>query len=101
LELLALEVVSVQKVDEALCHLEKVTVRFKRREFNVELEGALGGDLLLGGLDVEGVLYELASGLVHHVEQGPVDAHGVHEFISNRNCFGLANSTIVGELEVY
>jgi len=101
LELLALEVISVQKVHEALCYLEKVTVRFKRREFNVELEGALGSDLLLSRLDVERVLDVFTSGLVHHIEQSPVDTHGVHEFISNRNCLGLANSSIVGELEVY
>jgi hypothetical protein len=37
-ELFGFELVSVQKVHEALCYLEIVTVRFKRSELNVELE---------------------------------------------------------------
>jgi len=38
LKLLGLELVSIQKMYEALGNLEKVTVGFKRRKLNIELE---------------------------------------------------------------
>jgi len=60
LKLLVLEVVTIQKVHEALSNLEKVTVRFKRREFNIKLQRTLSSDLSGRGADSEGVLHEFA-----------------------------------------
>lgn len=66
MQLFIFEVVSVEEVHKALRNLEKVTVRFKRCEFNVELEAALSWDFLLGGRDVERILHIFTRSAVKH-----------------------------------
>lgn len=64
------------------------------------MEAALGRNLLLGRLDAEGVLDELARGLVVHIEKGPVHSNRVVELILDCHGLGLADAPTVRELEV-
>ena len=100
LQLLVFEMVSIQKVNEALRYLEKVTVGLIRRKLSVELEAALGRDLLLGRFDAEGVLDVLARGLVVHIEKGPVHPDREVELILDCHGLGLADAPTVSKLEV-
>lgn len=92
--------VAVEKMHETLSNLEKVTVGFIRREFNAELEGALGTDFLLRRSHVERILHVFARSLVENFKQGPVNADRENVFVCNGNSFWLGDSASMSELEV-
>jgi hypothetical protein len=87
-------------MDEALGNLEKVTVRFKWGELNIKLEAAAGCDLLDLRRNAKRIFNKFTCGLVHYLEQRPVDPDREYEFILNCNRFWLTYSASICKRKV-
>jgi hypothetical protein len=87
-------------MNKALCNLKEVTVRFKRSEFDIELEWASRCDLLGLRWYAKWISYELASSLVHNLKKSPVNAHREQKLILNCNRFRLTKTATMCELEI-
>jgi hypothetical protein len=101
MQFFAFKLISIQKMDKALCHLEKVTVRFKWSEFNIELEWRACTDFLDLRLNAKWIFNKFTSCLVHNLQKWPVDADREYKFILNCNRFWLTYTASMSERKIY
>lgn len=68
MQLFALELISIQQMDKALGDLEKVTVRFKWSEFNIELEWGASSYFLDLRRDAKWIFNKFTCCFVHDLQ---------------------------------
>ena len=87
-------------MNKALSDLEKVTVRFKRGEFNIELEGTTGRNFLNCWCNIEWVFNKFTCCFIQYLKKSPINSNWKSKLILNSHCFWLRYSATVCKLKI-